>query len=227
MSLELYDNVLDVPANVHFPCLKILSLRVVFANDDSLSRLLSSCPILEDFTVERVRHYDVLVLDISVTSLKGITVKRPSFRYARCNIEYKLLINAPLLERIELKDENCRGFLEEDFPNLVEATIEASSLYRAFLECSDNLKTFVFHIIPTYHKGRKCGRSLPESVPKGVLLSLKTLKMTGFYNNECDWRLVRYISKNAKVLKQMKIGISFHLKKWHHLLRNLLMYPRA
>ncbi|XVE93833.1 hypothetical protein REPUB_Repub01dG0228800 [Reevesia pubescens] len=105
VSLELYDNVLDVPTKVHFPCLKILSLRVVFSNNDFVSRLLSSCLISEDFTVERVRHYDVLVLDINVPSLKGITVKRPSYRYARCSIGCKLQINGPLLEMIKLKDE--------------------------------------------------------------------------------------------------------------------------
>ncbi|XP_022762110.1 F-box/FBD/LRR-repeat protein At4g26340-like [Durio zibethinus] len=227
VSLELYDHVLDAPANVHFPILRILRLeRVRYASDDCLSRLLSSCPILEDLTVERVYNDNALVLDISVPSSKGIT----------------LLINAPLLERIALKDENYCDFLVEDLLNLVEATIEVFVLckheYRVFRFLKEMValsfclyqntpSNNVFHSIPMYHTGGKCGQSLPVSVPKCVSMNLKTLKLTGFFNNECDWKLVRYILKNAKFLKQMKIGISLCLKKRRHLLKNLLKYPRA
>ncbi|OMO74486.1 hypothetical protein CCACVL1_16677 [Corchorus capsularis] len=288
VSLKLENKIfVDVPATgVNFPCLKILQLMAVkYANDDSMRRVLSGCPVLEDLTVERLCGDNLFVLEVNVISLKRITVKRRSAHYIPWNDPpYKLLISAPMLERIVLKDENYRYFLLEDGYNLAEAVVEISnpladgrnlcdllevfadvrslSLFHntiwfnfpsevkfpvltnlvqldiecackfwlrllALLECSDNLKILVFRNVRVHSSRRKCDQALVETVPKCVSMSLVTLHFKQVYNCECDWKLVKYFLKNAKFLKQVKIGISFRLKKRRHLLRKLLKYPRA
>ncbi|XVF00893.1 hypothetical protein REPUB_Repub04eG0041200 [Reevesia pubescens] len=121
VSLNLaYEIFVDVPATVHLPCLRTLQLiGVIYANDDSLRRLLSSCPVLEDLTVSAD---NIVVLDINVPSVNTITVTR----YSRGDIDpgSKLLIKAPMLERIDVKDVEVWDFLIGDASNLAEAIIE-------------------------------------------------------------------------------------------------------
>ncbi|KAK8559513.1 hypothetical protein V6N13_016257 [Hibiscus sabdariffa] len=96
------------------------------------------------------------------------------------------------------------------------------------LRCADNLKALVFHInVPLYHLGRKCIETLPETAPKCVVASLKTLKLTGFFDQGCNRKLVRYVLKNAEVLKELKIGTSLRLKNRCRHLKNLLKCPKA
>ncbi|KAK8630414.1 hypothetical protein V6N13_079210 [Hibiscus sabdariffa] len=96
------------------------------------------------------------------------------------------------------------------------------------LRCADNLKALVFHInVPLYHLGRRCTERLPKTAPKCVTGSLKTLKLTGFCNQGCNWKFVQYVLKNAEVLKELKIGTSLRLKNRCRYLKNLLRYPRA
>ncbi|KAK8630420.1 hypothetical protein V6N13_079216 [Hibiscus sabdariffa] len=281
VCLKLFNDVfVDVPANVCLQRLRILQLeRVYYPNEDSLNRLISSCPILEDLIVERVRGDNVLVLDISVPSLKRINVKRPRSGADTC----KLQINAPLLERIELLDTMVGNFQVEALSNLAEVIIHGDLPYCGdivmlvrkmvnikfmslsecafgsikfhwqlpmfcylvyleitsscgdwcnlvpLLKCSDNLKVLVFHMkVPLHHMGRYCDVLLPKTVPKCVSVSLKTLKLTGLRDKECNWNLVSYFLKNARFLKQMKIGTSLRVKNRCRLrLENLPTYPRA
>ncbi|KAK8559507.1 hypothetical protein V6N13_016251, partial [Hibiscus sabdariffa] len=69
----------------------------------------------------------------------------------------------------------------------------------ALLRSANNLKALLFHInVPSYHKGSKCGNSLPVIAPR-----------------------------MPKSLKEMKIGTSLSLKNRSRCLKNLLKYPRA
>ncbi|KAK8555678.1 hypothetical protein V6N13_046203 [Hibiscus sabdariffa] len=98
----------------------------------------------------------------------------------------------------------------------------------ALLRSANNLKALLFHInVPSYHKGSKCGNSLPVIAPRCVSESLETLKLTGVCKQKCSWKFVQYVLKNAKVLKEMKIGTSLSLKNRSRCLKNLLKYPRA
>ncbi|XVF62745.1 hypothetical protein PTKIN_Ptkin09bG0032900 [Pterospermum kingtungense] len=52
---------LDVPATVYLPCLRILQLiSVIYANDDTLRRLFSGCPVLGDLTMVRVVEENIV-----------------------------------------------------------------------------------------------------------------------------------------------------------------------
>ncbi|KAK8630419.1 hypothetical protein V6N13_079215 [Hibiscus sabdariffa] len=98
----------------------------------------------------------------------------------------------------------------------------------ALLRSANNLKTLLFHIsVPSYHKGRNCSNSLPVIAPRCVSASLEMLELTGVCKQKCSWKFVRYVLKNAKVLKKMKIWTSLSLKNRSRRLKNLLEYPRA
>ncbi|OMO92836.1 hypothetical protein COLO4_17309 [Corchorus olitorius] len=283
LGLRIY---FDVPANIHLPCLRILELlKLKYLNDDSLRRLISSSPVLEDLKVVRTLDDNIVTLDINVPSLKRITVVccacpfYDGFIDPRC----KLLIKAPLLERIDFTGEGYSDYLIEGASNLAEAKIKIISkwlhehqffkllkvfanvrflclvpssiwsvcppkakfpmfhnlvrldiqcccVYRhgfmALLEYSDNLEQLVYHNVEL-HQG-KCDRALVGSVPKCVSMRLKSINFRRLSFNVCAWTLPRYFLRNAKFLKQMKIGISSRLKKNRRLhLGNLLKYPRA
>ncbi|XVF00894.1 hypothetical protein REPUB_Repub04eG0041300 [Reevesia pubescens] len=121
VSLKLaYEIFVDVPATVHLPCLKILRLKeVTYANDDSLRRLLSSCPVLEDLTVSAD---NIVVLDINVPSMKRIRVTGDLSKDV--DPRSKLLIKAPMLERIDLEEGKFCEFFIEDASNLAKAIID-------------------------------------------------------------------------------------------------------
>ncbi|KAK8630416.1 hypothetical protein V6N13_079212 [Hibiscus sabdariffa] len=279
VCLKLFDaTLMDIPANVCLPSLKILQAeRVYYPNEGCFTRLLSGSPILEELIIQKSRD-NVLVLDVNVPSLKRITVKRPSSQIGF----YKLLIKAPMLETIKLFGLISCDIRVGDLSNLVEATVHIDIPYNEgvivlfkeignimFLSLSDytfmsmcfqqpfpkfcnlvkleittccefwhvlvallrsvnNLMALLFHInVPSYHKGRKCDNSLPMIAPRCVSASLETLKVTGVCKQKCSWKFVRYVLKNAEVLKEMKIWTSLSLKNRSSRLKNLLEYPRA
>ncbi|OMO74485.1 F-box/LRR-repeat protein [Corchorus capsularis] len=130
VSLELAIHIfVDVPAKIHLPCLRVLKLKKVkYANDDTLRRLISSCPVLEDLTLERTAGDNIVALDINAASVKRITVSG-----CACDGEIdprcKLLIKAPLLEWIDLNVKGYFDFLIEDASNLAEAKIEVGKWF--------------------------------------------------------------------------------------------------
>ncbi|CAL9233048.1 unnamed protein product, partial [Arabidopsis halleri] len=71
ISLTLSDKILvDVPSSASFPSLKTLDLHhVVYKDDDSVVRFLSSCPVLETLCVKRNKKGD---------NVTKFTVKLPS-----------------------------------------------------------------------------------------------------------------------------------------------------
>ncbi|CAN6898111.1 unnamed protein product, partial [Brassica oleracea] len=98
-SKSLGDILLDVPRMVSLPSLKTLMLqRVRYLNDETLQRLLSNCPILEDLVV-RLREYGDTMqkLTVVVPSLQRLTL------YIPYNHElYEYVIGTPSLKYFEL-----------------------------------------------------------------------------------------------------------------------------
>ncbi|GMI63718.1 hypothetical protein like AT5G62970 [Hibiscus trionum] len=66
---------MSIPSHVCLPSLKILELRrIVFEDDDSIKRLFSSCPILEDLSIYSCNTQNITRLIISNPSLKSLTL---------------------------------------------------------------------------------------------------------------------------------------------------------
>ncbi|KAL4334837.1 hypothetical protein GQ457_07G013660 [Hibiscus cannabinus] len=66
--------VMTVPVHVRLPSLKTLELhRIEFEDDDSVKRLISSCPVLEQLSISRCDMRNITCLKISNHSLKSLT----------------------------------------------------------------------------------------------------------------------------------------------------------
>ncbi|RID47180.1 hypothetical protein BRARA_I03800 [Brassica rapa] len=114
---------LDVPRMVSLPSLKTLKLQSVrYVNDETLQRLLSNCPILEDLVV-RLREYG--------DTMQKLTVVAPSVRSLSLCIPYsheiaEYVIETPSLKYFKLVDysNNDHYGLIENMPYLIEAYVD-------------------------------------------------------------------------------------------------------
>jgi len=69
---------LDVPRLAFLPSLKTLYLRsVIYFNDESLQRILSNCPVLEDLSVDLPEYGSMGKLTIVVPSLQSLSLYIP------------------------------------------------------------------------------------------------------------------------------------------------------
>ncbi|KAF2588813.1 hypothetical protein F2Q70_00040885 [Brassica cretica] len=128
------DIILDVPRMVSLPSLKTLKLqKIVCCNGETLQRLLSNCPILEDLMVD-LHDYDYTgKLSIVVPSLQSLSLFIP---YRR-EID-GFVIETPSLKYFKLRDDSWHDHysyfklmdynehycLIENMPNLIEAYLD-------------------------------------------------------------------------------------------------------
>ncbi|XVF62747.1 hypothetical protein PTKIN_Ptkin09bG0033100 [Pterospermum kingtungense] len=77
------------------------------------------------------------------------------------------------------------------------------------------------------HCESRCDLTLEGSVPECLSISLKTLIFHAAHNFECELKYLRYVVKNSKFLKQIKIDMPSRFNKMAHLERSLLDCPRA
>ncbi|KAK2976640.1 hypothetical protein RJ640_024174 [Escallonia rubra] len=132
--------VLDVPAEVCFPCLKVLHLRsVVYASDASLRNLLSACPVLEELYLRRYSFEEVdnlRTVNVSVPSLKRFKLRIDQLdverhKSVRDSVLFEVSIDAPSLECLVLLDCVSGGnYYVKSLPSLREATIDVRPSYR-------------------------------------------------------------------------------------------------
>ncbi|XP_019085541.1 PREDICTED: FBD-associated F-box protein At3g49020-like [Camelina sativa] len=134
--------ILDLPSPVCFKSLKALKLSYVhFKDEESVSKLLSGCPILEDLVVNRFRNADVATFTIALPSLHRLTledqhyanraggylINAPSLKYLNINgfdgLEFCLIQNAP--ELMEAKVSDVYDIKNE---NILETLIQAKRL---------------------------------------------------------------------------------------------------
>ncbi|KAG2328910.1 hypothetical protein Bca52824_000090 [Brassica carinata] len=111
---------LDVPRMVSLPSLKTLKLQSVrYSKDETLQRLLSNCPVLEDLVVKLRDYGDTLKkLTVVVPSLQSLSlfipynhdldwyvIETPSLKYFKLvdysdNDHYSLIQNMPYLNEV-------------------------------------------------------------------------------------------------------------------------------
>ena len=66
---------LDIPTTVWLPSLKALHLKSVeYSDDDSIQKLLSGCPVLEELVIEREERDNQWVVNVSNPSLKILRI---------------------------------------------------------------------------------------------------------------------------------------------------------
>lgn len=128
-DLELWDNLdINTPNLVCLPRLKSLTLcRVQYRNDESVSKLISGCPIIEFLDIFRCGFDNVTVFVISSPSLKQLCFRaHDDFPE---NLHYKVAINTPALESLDYSNDIWQR-IDVNFQNitsLVRAKIDVEA----------------------------------------------------------------------------------------------------
>ncbi|KAL1195838.1 putative F-box/FBD/LRR-repeat protein [Cardamine amara subsp. amara] len=125
VSLGLSDKILiDVPSSACLPSLKGLGLYfVVYKDEDSLVRLLSSCPILKYLIVDRHHQDNVNIFNIKVPSLEYLAYDYVKLGAQGEGIVGTLVIDSPILKKIFITDYSGDSCSFESKPRLDKATI--------------------------------------------------------------------------------------------------------
>ncbi|CAA0386157.1 unnamed protein product [Arabidopsis thaliana] len=125
VSLCLSGKILiDVPSLACLPSLKGLRLSfVVYKDEDSVVRLLSSCPILKSLVVDRQHQDNVNFFNIKVPSLEYL-----SYNYVKLGAENEgivgtLVIDSPILKKICITGYSGDSYSFGNKPRLDKAKI--------------------------------------------------------------------------------------------------------
>ncbi|EOA14657.1 hypothetical protein CARUB_v10027921mg [Capsella rubella] len=129
------------------PSLKTLHLeRVVYADEESLQRLLSNCSVLEDLVLKRCAYQNVkkvvviipsllsLSLEISKFAPEAYVIDTPSLKYFKAthrDTPSCLIVNMPKLEEVEITTGLSSGI-----KNLLEHVISAKRLSLCIIDQS-------------------------------------------------------------------------------------------
>ncbi|CAH8358971.1 unnamed protein product [Eruca vesicaria subsp. sativa] len=117
----------DVPLDAPLVCLKCLQLLSVrFSNDESVERLLSRCPVLEDLVVRRISFTNVKVFTIDVGTLRSLCIDNSSGK-SRPEGVHGFVIRTPSLRCFTIKDRFSNFLQFEDMPELVKASVSVVS----------------------------------------------------------------------------------------------------
>ncbi|XP_010476641.1 PREDICTED: putative FBD-associated F-box protein At5g56430 [Camelina sativa] len=114
----------NVPSTTCFRSLKSLSLLDVwFSSDETVTRLLSCCPILETLIVHRWARDKVKTFAICVPSLKSLTIRHIVGGYYEPRNDNGFVINAPSLKYLNIVDHLSRFYSLLNMPEQLKADI--------------------------------------------------------------------------------------------------------
>ncbi|KAH0865090.1 hypothetical protein HID58_082301 [Brassica napus] len=218
---------LNVPRMVSLPSLKTLELHEVkYSKGETLQRLLSNCPILEDLVVY-LRERD--------TTTRNLTV-RLTF-YIPNNYElYEYVIDTPSLKYFELVDYNDYDHygLIENMPYLIEAYVDSScpvlfsnQLVRLLKACS-NLKRLDISLMDDHDPRQDMDDwNEPSTVPECLLSSLQSLSWSKYTGEPQERDIMGYILKHAVYLKTATIKSSESDVQKLEMIKELALSSRA
>ncbi|CBI32913.3 unnamed protein product, partial [Vitis vinifera] len=134
---------LDIPTTVWLPSLKALHLKSVeYSDDDSIQKLLSGCPVLEELVIEREERDNQWVVNVSNPSLKILRIffftDGFAHPYEQEDQDYKVVVDAPNLEYLSITDYLSKDYFVKDLPSLVKAFIDVEQDSEEFEESPHN-----------------------------------------------------------------------------------------
>uniref|UniRef100_M4F660 F-box domain-containing protein n=1 Tax=Brassica campestris TaxID=3711 RepID=M4F660_BRACM len=116
-------SLVDIPSNVSLIGVKKLHLLSVrFSSDESVTKLLSRCPLLEDLVVRRSTYTNVMVFTVGGPTLKCLSIDNTSGK-SRPEGVHGFVINAPSLRCFSIKDTFSNYVRFGDMPELVKASV--------------------------------------------------------------------------------------------------------
>jgi hypothetical protein len=121
MILKLRSNfIINIPKSGCLPSLKFLHVTVHYFLHDSMLRLFSCCPVLEDLTIDgRLRSCVFSNLEVAAPALKTLRIC-----YYTGWAGYNILINCPKLENLYLKGNVVSNYNLGKVESLVKASID-------------------------------------------------------------------------------------------------------
>ncbi|XP_050247469.1 FBD-associated F-box protein At3g52670-like isoform X2 [Quercus robur] len=223
-----------------FPSLKTIHLvDVRFANDNTVSKLLSCCPVLQNLYLQiYIRDRDNYIKIIAPT-LK--TLHLIFLRYW----EYKVEINAPALEYLYCRGCSIEDILLGNLSNLFEANVtvdhdpnkDYGKKIRDFIGALSNVKSL--HLasnltqeeVEWYNVDEEYTFIIEtifnEDVPICISSHLQTFHFKGFKGSTYELEFVRHILKTARFLKTMTVSSArMNSEEKVRVLKELLMFPR-
>ncbi|KAJ4875387.1 putative FBD-associated F-box protein [Raphanus sativus] len=207
---------------VSFPSLKTLSLvSMKYPGDGFISKLLSSCPVLENLFVVKCRGDNVACLVVRVASLKFLTVRTTA------EVEYNqgLVLDVPSLEFLDIVDYTD-GFcvVENSMPKVVQAHLDVIYSHPqqllaslpSLVQLSLCLTTSMAHGLRT--EGPPLGWNQPSRVPECLLSSLEYFDWRQYGGREEEKQVARYILGNSG-----RLGLATFYPKSKNPVKNLQM----
>ncbi|KAH7842259.1 hypothetical protein Vadar_003315 [Vaccinium darrowii] len=118
---------LRYPMVVVLPSLKVLHLHTLATLDeDSLKNVLSGCPILEELDIKRDQRGGIETLFICSSTLKKLDLSLVSSSVINEHELYGVVIKAPALEILRMKENVTKPFHFDELPSLVKAELDVS-----------------------------------------------------------------------------------------------------
>ncbi|KAF8100464.1 hypothetical protein N665_0224s0047 [Sinapis alba] len=115
----------DVPVWFCLPLLKSLHLLSVnFSGDESFSKLVQRCPVLEDLVINKTRDDNVMIFNINTPSLRSLSIDNSTGERAYVEENHGFVIDASSLERMNFKDTFSNLLVFEHMPEVTEANIQ-------------------------------------------------------------------------------------------------------
>ncbi|KAG5560528.1 hypothetical protein RHGRI_003747 [Rhododendron griersonianum] len=168
--------VLNIPSLVDLKSLKTLHLSLVeFMDEESIKRLLSSCPVLEVFALFQCGGKNVSVINISAPALKRLIVEYPAPKCWETSLDeigitdtqdvcpYEIQLNTPNLLYFAYMGLVAEGFAMNNLSSLVEASIDFELCYDQVEDRYDTAMTELLHGISnvqTLHLSGDCIETL-------------------------------------------------------------------
>ncbi|KAF3536832.1 hypothetical protein F2Q69_00019496 [Brassica cretica] len=189
--LKLTDvSLVDVTFPVCFQLLKTLQLScVIYLGDETPQKLLSSCKILQELDVNRVKNDNVTVFSIKVPSLQKLIFDG---KWGTHDGISEFVMNAPSLKFLEINDCSNECMVEK-MPELVAANPEA--IYWN----TDN-------ILSSFTSVKRLSLCLAEESPFPTGEIFHQLVDLEFCTCETEWDLLMYFLKHSPKLRALKLN---------------------
>ncbi|RZC81918.1 hypothetical protein C5167_044491 [Papaver somniferum] len=225
-------NKFNIANTVSFPKLKILRLKLLIFVNETLTRFISNCPILEELSLTQCRISE------------GLCIVKPALKHLSvtdCGLSKSTVkISAPNLLTISFKECPPADFVLDSFPSLVEADVgfymHKGDKYqnRVFVKLFEKLSSA--KLLKIYANSFK-STEIPSVQNDDWSLDpncspphLKSIKFKKFDGEQKELNAVRFFLKYFGFLETVTIVASESLSKDHKkqltLAKLLLKIPR-
>jgi hypothetical protein len=201
-----------------FPNLKKLVLcRLMYEDDKSIQNLISSCPVLEKFYLNRFGFDGLKDVNVSSRSLKTLSfgvyelVEEEELDYVP-----KLTIDCPAVEYVRIEDIVTEEFIIRDLSSVVKARLNLANYRHPFYEGTYARR--VFELLSTFSNVKTLSVSESTlstmSAADGEILptfhNLKQLRFFGLDDLEWNMKAIIEFLKSTPVLEVLKFkGFTF------------------